>query len=117
MVYAYLTSNLSITGSTQIAANSWNIYFANLVVNTNSVEATNSASIDQDDTTSISYAVTLNRPGDFYEFNVDMVNSGSLTGLINLVTIDGVRPVVTLKKNTIITGGTGSKTDSWVVKD
>ena len=28
--YAYLTSNLSITGQTGIAGNTWNIYFDNL---------------------------------------------------------------------------------------
>ena len=88
--YAYLTRNLSISGSTLIAANSWDIHFDNLVINPDSVEATTPASIDISDTTSITYAVVLSRPGDFYEFTVDMVNTGSLPGKISLVTINGI---------------------------
>ena len=88
--YAYLTSNLSITGATEIAANSWDIHFANLVVNENSVEATTPAAIDTNDDTSITYTVKLNRPKDFYEFTVDVVNSGSLPGKVSISTISGI---------------------------
>ena len=88
--YAYLTSNLSITGSTKVTGNTWDIHFANLVVNSNSVSATTPASIDPTNNTSINYAITLDKPGDFYEFNVDIVNAGSIPGKINLVTINGI---------------------------
>ena len=88
--YAYLTSNLSITGSTKVTGNTWDIHFANLVVNPDSVSATTPASIDSNDNTSINYAITLDKPGDFYEFNVDIVNAGSIPGKINLVTINGI---------------------------
>ena len=87
--YAYLTSNLSITGATEIASNSWDIHFNNLVVNDSSVEATTPASIDPSDNTSISYGVKLNRPMDFYEFTVDIVNTGTIPGKISLVDING----------------------------
>ena len=90
IVYAYLTSNLSITGSTRIANNTWDIHFANLIVNPGSVEATTPAAIDQNDTTTISSAVKLNAPGDFYEFTVDIVNAGTLSGKVNVVSIDGI---------------------------
>ena len=72
--YAYLTSNLSITGATEIAAITWDIHFDNLVVNTNSVEATSPATINLLDGTSISYTVKLNRPKEFYEFYKDKMN-------------------------------------------
>ena len=88
--YAYLTSNLSITGSTKVTGNTWDIHFDNLVVNSNSVSATTPASIDPTNNTSINYAITLDKPGDFYEFNVDIVNAGSIPGKINLVTINGI---------------------------
>ena len=88
--YAYLTSNLSITGSTKVTGNTWDIHFANLVVNSNSVTATTPASIDPTNNTSINYAITLDKPGDFYEFTVDIVNAGSIPGKINLVTINGI---------------------------
>ena len=88
--YAYLTSNLSITGSTKVTGNTWDIHFANLVVNENSVTATTPASIDPTNNTSINYAITLDKPGDFYEFTVDIVNNGSIPSKINLVTINGI---------------------------
>ena len=88
--YAYLTSNLSIAGSTEIAANSWDIHFANLVVSEGSVTATTPASINPTDTTSITYSVLLSRPKQFYEFTVDMVNEGTLPGKISLVSISGI---------------------------
>ena len=88
--YAYLTSNLSINGSTEISANSWDIHFANLVVNQDSVTATTPASINSIDDTSISYSILLSRPKDYYEFTVDMVNEGSIPGKISLVSINGI---------------------------
>ena len=88
--YAYLTSNLSITGSTKVTGNTWDIHFANLVVNPDSVSAITPASIDSTNNTSINYAITLDKPGDFYEFTVDIVNAGSIPGKINLVTINGI---------------------------
>ena len=86
--YAYLTSNLSISGNTEISANSWDIHFANIVVDPNSVAiGTNNqaATIDSSDTTKITYAVRLNRPGDYYEFNVDIVNAGTIDGMISSI--------------------------------
>ena len=88
--YAYLTSNLSITGSTEIAANSWDIHFANLVVNENSVDATTPAAIDTNDDTSITYTVKLNRPKQFYEFTVDVVNEGTLPGKVSISSLSGI---------------------------
>ena len=85
IVYAYLTSNLSITGSTHIASNTWDIHFANVVESPGSVTATTPAAIDTNDNTQVNYAITLQRPGDFYEFTVDIVNAGSIPGKLNLV--------------------------------
>ena len=87
--YAYLTSNLSITGATSVSSNTWDIHFANLSINENSVAATTPASIDGNNT-SISYAITLDKPGDFYEFTVDIVNTGTLPGIIDLASISGI---------------------------
>ena len=88
--YAYLTSNLSITGSTEIAANSWDIHFANLTVSDGSVSATTPAAITPGNNTEITYTVKLNRPKEFYEFTVDIVNDGSLPGKVAISTINGI---------------------------
>ena len=88
--YAYLTSNLSITGSTAVIGNTWDIHFANVQVSTGSVTATTPATINPSDNTKINYTVLLNRPGDYYEFTVDVVNSGTLPGVISLTTLSGL---------------------------
>ncbi len=76
--YAYLTSNLSITGITEISGNSWNIHFTNVQVLNGSVNATTPATIDINDNTKVNYTIRLNKPGDYYEFTVDVVNSGTI---------------------------------------
>lgn len=90
--YAYLTSNLSITGATAVAGNTWDIHFENVQISPGSVEATTPATINSSDNTRIDYAVLLSRPGKYYEFTVDMVNSGSLPGKVSLVDFSGITP-------------------------
>ena len=88
--YAYLTSNLSITGSTAVIGNTWDIHFDNLNITNGSVTATTPATINLSDNTKINYAVLLNRPGEYYEFTVDMVNSGTIPGIVVLVELSGI---------------------------
>ena len=87
--YAYLTSNLSIVGNTQVTTNTWNIHFENLNVTTGSVTATTPASI-QSNNTSITYTINLNRPKDFYEFTVDVKNDGTLPGKVSISSLSGL---------------------------
>ena len=87
--YAYLTSNLSITGSTEVVANTWNIHFENLNVSTGSVTATTPASI-QSNNVDITYAITLSRPKEYYEFTVDIKNDGTLPGKVSISTLNGI---------------------------
>ena len=82
MGYAYLTSNLSISGNTEVTGNTWNIHFANIVEKEGSVVAINPATINATDNTKVSFSIKLSKPGDFYEFNVDAVNDGSIDGMI-----------------------------------
>ena len=87
--YAYLTSNLSISGQTEVVANTWNIHFENLNVKEGSVTASTPATIDSNNT-SISYAITLSRPKEYYEFTVDVKNDGTLPGKVSISTLSGL---------------------------
>ena len=87
--YAYLTSNLSIAGNTTVATNTWNIHFEDLNVTEGSVTATTEASINGS-ANAITYAADLSRPGDFYEFTVDVKNSGTLPGKVAIASISGI---------------------------
>ncbi len=101
--YALLTQNFNIIGSSTVASSTWDIHFDNLQVTEGSVsleEGDSAASIDQTTHTDINYAVTLSLPGDFYEFTVDVVNAGTIDGMVSVVTsklndvvIDNEHPV------------------------
>ena len=86
--YALLRTNLTINGTSKIKGNTWDIHFANLQVTEGSVSigTEDVAATIQSSTTDITYTVTLNEPGDFYEFTVDAVNAGSIDGMVESVT-------------------------------
>ena len=81
--YAYLSSSLSITGSTAVSGNTWDIHFANVDETDESVTASTPANIDPNDNTKISFSVTLEKPGDGYAFSADIVNAGIIDGMID----------------------------------
>ena len=89
VIYAFLQANLSVEGTTKIQSNTWDIHFTNVQV------AQNSVTIDSEndelaatitDDTEVSFAVSLNELGDFYEFTVDIYNAGTVDGMIGSVT-------------------------------
>ncbi len=78
--FALLQANLKINGSSKIQGNSWDIHFENLNVTDGSVALSTGdvAAAIQSSRTDITYTVTLNTPGDYYEFTVDAVNAGTV---------------------------------------
>lgn len=90
--YAAVSTTLSISGTANIAATSWKVYFTNIQTTTGSVTASSEPTITGTDTTTLSYTVALENPGDFYEFTVDVVNAGTINAKIaeNGVTKGGV---------------------------
>ena len=83
IAYAILSTTLNITGNTEVIASSWNVHFANIQPNPMSVTPTKSPTIT--DSKTIDFSVVLNKPGDFYKFNVDIVNDGSINAMIDSV--------------------------------
>lgn len=85
--YAALSTTLTINGTANIAATTWNIHFENIIITDGSVsgQAVTTAPEVEDDsttTTELTYNVTLNQPGDFYEFTADIVNGGTINAKI-----------------------------------
>ena len=79
--YAYLTTSLSIDGTSNVSSARWNIHFANIDINEDSVTPTTGATITNP--TTINFSLVLAEPGDFYEFTVDIVNEGTLNARIS----------------------------------
>ena len=85
VVYAILQANLQINGTAKIKSNTWDIHFDNIVVNENSVSigtGDSAATIDPENDCKVDFEVTLSIPGDFYEFTIDVVNAGTIDGMI-----------------------------------
>ncbi|MBQ3306615.1 MAG: hypothetical protein IJG68_00320 [Bacilli bacterium] len=85
IVYAILQANLQINGTAKIQSNTWDIHFDNIVINEDSVSigtGDSAATIDSENNCKIDFEVTLSLPGDFYEFTVDVVNAGTIDGMI-----------------------------------
>lgn len=78
--YSALQTTLSINGKTTINKVGWDIHFENVQVKDGSVNIAGdtAAVIDPNDNTRLNYSVTLAKPGDFYDFTVDIKNAGSL---------------------------------------
>ena len=87
--YSYLSENLNINGTSKINVASWDIHFDNINATAGSVTPTTAPTIDANG--DINFAVTLNNPGEFYEFTVDVVNGGTVNAnMSNLPVLTGV---------------------------
>ncbi len=82
--YAILSTNLNINGTSIINKPTWDIHFENIVTKSGSITPGTAAHIVNN--TSVEYAVTFDTPGQFYEFNVDVKNAGTIDGMIESVT-------------------------------
>ena len=84
--FAALATTLKINGTTGINSNTWNVYWENKSVNVESVsQATPTLSAETGKTalTIATWNVTLNIPGDFYEFTINAVNAGTIDAMIS----------------------------------
>ena len=85
--YALLQQDLNITGTTSIQDAKWDIHWNNVQVTDGSVTGDNVVTAPTIDSlrTTVTYAVVLAQPGDYYEFTVDAVNSGTINGMVESV--------------------------------
>ena len=88
--YSINLSNIKINGYSNILSSSFDIHFENITYNNENVFVNSSlgdfnATIDENDNTIVNYSISLPKPGDFYEFTVDVVNNGTINSMINII--------------------------------
>ena len=83
IAYAALSAVLTISGSAQVSSAEWDVHFANINVTSGSVNSNDP--VITSPTTAI-FSATLNMPGEFYEFTIDVVNDGSIDAMIENIT-------------------------------
>lgn len=86
--FAYLTSNLFINGLIGYRGNSWNIYFDNIQMINNDVDADKPIINNSKD--AISFSLSFSEPGEIYKFSVDIINSGTLDAMLNEIIKNGI---------------------------
>lgn len=106
--YAGLSTGLNIKGHTSINSADWDIHFKNVNVTSGSVSATSAATIDSINPLKVDYTVALAKPGDFYEFTVDVVNDGTLDARLADATKDALSSEVDVYANYIVTYADGN---------
>lgn len=90
--FAALGTTLNINGTTTAKTNSWKIEMLN-IDNKSGVTAKTQPSISG---TTLTYAVDLNNPGDYYEFTVDVHNDGTLPAKLSAApTVTGTSSYIT----------------------
>ena len=83
--FAYLTTNLNINGVGSFGSQSWDIHFENVVVDSTSYSP-DTPIVSSDDLT-ITFSSGLKLPGDYYKFDVDIVNDGSLDAMLDSINV------------------------------
>ena len=87
--YSLLTREVNVVGVNRIKGHEWDIHFENLFVDTDKSVALSendvAAVIDSTTKTRVNCTVSLNEPGDAYSFTVDVVNNGTIDGMIDSV--------------------------------
>jgi hypothetical protein len=83
--YAFLQSNLLINGNAKVKVPTWHIYFTNVQVTSGSVTPIIEPTTSGKTTTTLTWEVNMDTPGQFYEFTVDIVNDGTIDAMMNSV--------------------------------
>lgn len=85
--YALINTTLKLNGSGNIKQARWDIYF-DKVEHESGVTSTETK-IDSKKTT-VSFDIDLAKPGDYYQFNVDTVNDGTIDAIIDSTELTGL---------------------------
>ena len=83
VAYSALNAVLNISGNAKVSSANWDIHLDNVKVTSGSVNGTTPSITSP---TTATFSTTLNMPGDFYEFTIDVVNDGSIDAMIDSVT-------------------------------
>ncbi len=83
--FATYASTLTINGTATVKANKWSVHYVDTTYaeTTGSQQATSKTITNTD----VTYSVTLTKPGDFYEFSINVINDGSFDAVLKAITM------------------------------
>lgn len=74
--YSYIEGDLKLNGNTKVLKNSWDVHFDNIKY-LNKSDSSSEVEISDTNETQLEFKVDLKEVKDYYEFNIDVVNSGN----------------------------------------
>jgi len=93
--FAALQQALTITGTGTVRSATWSIAFTNLQSPNLSGATVDTAAQLSVNSTTLTFAVSLHKPGDSVQYNFDVKNSGSIDAKVSSVNITGVSDAAT----------------------
>ena len=90
--FAELRETLTVTSDVLITKERFDVHFERQSITQGSVslsEGNHAVAIDSSDNDKLSFGITLNQPGDFYEFTIDMANSGNVDAKVSSIDVSG----------------------------
>lgn len=87
---ALIHSTLSINGISNIAKTVWDVHFENLDAKDSNIEVVSPATIDSTDNTKINFSLNVRKPTNYYEFEVDVVNDGTIDAMFSDINVVGL---------------------------
>lgn len=86
--YAVISSNLQMNGSMTLNKITWDVHFENFEeLYDNTVTGTKTLT---NNNTTLTYNVNLNKPGDVFEFTIDVVNNGNIDAMLSSIGNNGL---------------------------
>lgn len=106
--YASLATVLNINGNTTIGKFEWNIHFQNVQIVDNNCTVVSNAQIVDAEQTKVEYTIKLDELRERYEFTVDVVNTGTLDGILESAVLGGLTTDARRYLNYTVTYADGS---------
>ncbi|MDO4996520.1 MAG: InlB B-repeat-containing protein [Bacilli bacterium] len=88
--FAYLTSNLNLTGLAIIKRSVWDVHFENIVNENENVLSINTPAQITNNKLRVDFEVTLDQPGEEYSFYVDVLNNSTFDVALSNLSITGL---------------------------
>ncbi|MBR3117011.1 MAG: hypothetical protein IKF36_03955 [Bacilli bacterium] len=89
--YSKLMASLNIDANVNVGGVRWDISFKDISVTSGSFtnDNNNYVRIDPEHPNKLSFVITLNEPGNFYEFTVKVKNSGTMNAILDSINLTG----------------------------
>lgn len=89
--FALYATTLNINGTVNVKGSPWNVHYdttygTNGITTTSGSVTATSAVINTNDT-NFAFTVTLDKPGDFYEATIQVINEGSMPAILKSITM------------------------------